>query len=77
MQDLSGVIDEHLSLENRFTYKKPLNLTDSGTEIDITTTLEAANNNNKDNNKQIMAGQQQQQQQNQEQQPLERQATTK
>lgn len=33
MQDLSGIVDDHLSIESRFTYKKPLNLTDSGTEL--------------------------------------------
>ena len=33
MQDLSGVIQENLSIESRFKTKKPIHLTDSGTEI--------------------------------------------
>ena len=33
MQDLSGLVQDHLSIESRFMYTKPKNLTDSGTEI--------------------------------------------
>ena len=33
MKDLTGIINEHLKVENRFTYKKPKNLTDEGDEI--------------------------------------------
>ena len=33
MQDLSGLVQDHLSIESRFTVKKPAKLTDSGTEM--------------------------------------------
>ena len=33
MQDLSGIVNDHLAIESRFTYKKPNNLTDSGSEL--------------------------------------------
>ena len=33
MHDLTGIVNEHLSIDNLFKYKKPKNLTDSGSEI--------------------------------------------
>ena len=33
MKELSGIVNDHLKVENRFTYRKKRNLTDSGSEI--------------------------------------------